>query len=143
MAMHDTPQYVLPTIDLARATDQPTGFSTHNNMANPSATRKILEESAYILGVRPYHLGQLLGTSSPSQIYQWTAGKKTPCHLYMTRLIQLLLLRVAHGWNFTDIRHIDWETREVFPREEQEKRGPKKAAPPAGEWTFPKSVEPS
>ena len=140
--MDETSPYSLPAIDLARATDQPTGFSTHNNMANPSATKQILEESTYILGVRPYHLGQLLGTSSPSQIYQWTAGKKTPCHLYMARLIQLLLLRVAHGWNFIDIRRIDWETREVFPREEPDKRGPKKAALPVGEWTFSSWAEP-
>ncbi|MFQ5876025.1 MAG: hypothetical protein ACE5JL_19805 [Dehalococcoidia bacterium] len=140
--MDESSPYSLPAIDLARATGQPTGFSTHNNMANPSATRKILEDSAYLLGVRPYHLGQLLGTSSPSQIYQWTAGKKTPCHLYLTRLIQLLLLRVVLGWNFIDIRRIDWETGEVFPREEQEKRGPKKAALPVGEWTFPSRTEP-
>ena len=138
--MDQTTTYSLPPVDLGRVTAEPTGFSIHSNYADTAATGRILEETALLLGVRPYHLGQLLGTSGPCQIYGWTAGRSRPCPLYWTRLMQLVLLRVLHGWSFIDIRRIDWETREVFPRKEKEKGDSNKADLPVGEWTFPKPV---
>ena len=139
--MSETPTYSLPSLaDLSRETAEPHGYSTHSNHPNAVASQRMLKEAAYILGVRPYHLGQLLGTSSPTQIYHWTAGRKRPCALYMTRLLQLVVLKVVHGWNFVDVRLIDWETREVFPRKES--CDSYKDPVPVGEWTFSKPVGP-
>jgi len=134
----DTTRYTLPpAADLGRDTT-PTGFSTHSNFVSPAASQEILKETADLLGVLPYHLGQLLGTSSESQVYRWTSGRARPCSLYLNRLLQLVILHVVHGWSFLDIRRIDWETREVFPRKEPV--GTYKASLPVGEWTFAAKV---
>ena len=131
-------RFTLPTsADLGRGIVA-IGDSPHSSFPNPSASQKILAETAYLLGVRPWHLGQLLGTSSENQIYRWTSGRERPCSLYLSRLLQLVILHVVHGWSFIDIRRIDWESREVFPR--KEKGGSNKTVLPVGEWTFPNQM---
>ena len=134
------PTYTLPPVaDLSRdKTPAPAGWSPHSNYASSPATQQVLHDTGYLLGVRPWHLGQLLGLPSTNKIYRWTSGKQRPCTLYMTRLLQLVILHVVHGWRFIDIRSIDWETREVFPRKVS--HGKDKNNLPVSEWTFPNTM---
>lgn len=116
MLVDSATTHLLPAIaDLGREFT-PTGFSTHSNFPNSAASKQILADTCALLGVRPYRLGQLLGTSSENQIYRWTSGRERPCPLYLSRLLQLVILHVTHGWNFSKVRAIDWEAQEVVSR---------------------------
>jgi hypothetical protein len=72
------------------------------------------------LGVTPYQLGLLLGSSYRATVYGWLSATHRPSSLFAIRLLKLLELHNDEV-PVSRIRRIDWRTGEVWWRTTGEK----------------------
>ena len=92
----------------------PTGHSNpllkFSRFPSRAAVEYVLRRSVSHLRLNsPYQLGQLLGCSYTSQIYNWFNGTRRPASLILTRLLFLYDMR-SRGAKLCFMSRINWDT---------------------------------
>ena len=76
-----------------------------------------LQQVVRYLGITKWRLGQLVGCSYASQIYQWTGGEHRPSSLFLTRMLFLVGLQAERGLDVSAMQSINWDTGDIHWKE--------------------------